>query len=83
MDHMNLENSRIKQLDGLLGLAVLFVVAFHYINNQISIGLADQQSATTFQKNLLKTTWLFNRVDIAKKQKINQPFQDFLHMEIC
>jgi peptidoglycan/LPS O-acetylase OafA/YrhL len=57
MDHMNLENSRIKQLDGLRGLAVLFVVAFHYINNQISIGLADQQSATTFQKILLKTTY--------------------------
>ena len=57
MDHMNFENSRIKQLDGLRGLAVLFVVAFHYINNQISNGLVDQQSATTFQKILLKATY--------------------------
>jgi peptidoglycan/LPS O-acetylase OafA/YrhL len=31
-------SQRILQLDGLRGLAVLFVIAFHYINNQLGSG---------------------------------------------
>lgn len=51
------ENSRILQLDGLRGLAVIFVVSFHYINNQISISLPSLGNLNLMGKILMKTTY--------------------------
>jgi peptidoglycan/LPS O-acetylase OafA/YrhL len=34
-DTLRAENRRIQELDGLRGLAILFVISFHYLNNQL------------------------------------------------
>jgi peptidoglycan/LPS O-acetylase OafA/YrhL len=46
---------RIHQLDGLRGLAVLFVVSFHYINNQL--GASDPATLSGTENLLAKATY--------------------------
>lgn len=49
------QDTRIPQLDGLRGVAVLMVVLFHYINN--GYPLAEQDNLGTFENILVKVTY--------------------------
>ena len=59
MADLKLENSRIKELDGLRGMTILAAVIYHYINNLIN---ANASSFNFILKSLTK--YLYTSIDM-------------------